>query len=211
VVHTVAVFRRPGLALALTLVPLLVAAACSHDGRDLAPVRPGQTTTTATVPVFGSGTVAFTLGSPAWQDGAAIPTRYTCAGEGVSPPLQWIGTPGAAQLALVVRDRDANGFVHWMVTDIDPTISGFGDGGVPEGAVEQANSKGAIGWTPPCPPAGSGRHVYDFVLHVLDAPLQIDPGLPADEAARLIEDASTVEAHLSGTVTPDDTPAVGSR
>jgi phosphatidylethanolamine-binding protein (PEBP) family uncharacterized protein len=106
----------------------------------------------------------------------------------------------------VVRDRDAEGFVHWLVTGIDPSTQAFGDGGLPEVAVEQVNSTGAIGWLAPCPPEGGERHIYDIVLHVLHAPVDIDPALPAAEAAAVVEEASVEEAPLAVTVAP---PATG--
>jgi Raf kinase inhibitor-like YbhB/YbcL family protein len=210
--HTVAVRRRSARSLAL-LVPLaLAAAACRHDGRTLAPTRPDQTTTTTAVPVLGNGqaSTVFSFGTDAVEDGGELPARFTCNGDGVSPELHWANVPvDATSLAIVVRDRDAQGFVHWLVTGIDPSLGGFGEGSVPEGASEQVNTTGAIGWFAPCPPPGSDRHIYDFVLHVLPSPVDIDPGLPADEAAKLVEAASTEEAPFAVSVTPTG-QAVGS-
>lgn len=141
----------------------------------------------------------FSLSSPAFAPGAALPARHTCDGEGVSPALTWASMPPAAELALVVRDRDVP-FVHWVVTGIDPSVRGFGEGGVPEAAVEALNSTGEPGWTPPCPPAGGPPHTYDFVLHALPEPLALQAGMPADEAAGLVEGASSARAVLSATV-----------
>jgi Raf kinase inhibitor-like YbhB/YbcL family protein len=202
---TLSLMPRPVAALALVALAVAPLAACSDDGRELAPIRPGQTTTTAPeVTVTGDAVAAFTLFSEAFLDGDPLPERFTCTSSlgGVSPPLAWSDIPPSIELALVVRDRDADGFVHWIVTGIDPVVSGFGEAGVPEGAVEQANSTGAIGWLSACPPDGDERHAYDFVLHSLEAPLDVDPGLPAAEVATMIEEASPNEARLTGTVTP---------
>ncbi len=134
--------------------------------------------------------------------------RCTAATATGSPRrLRWANVPaGATSLALVVRDRDTGGRVQWLVTGIDPTVLGFADGAVPEGAVEQANATGAIGWDPPCPSQDTGRHIYDLVLHVLRVPIDIDPAEQADVAARQVEDASQEEAPIALTVTP---PAQG--
>jgi Raf kinase inhibitor-like YbhB/YbcL family protein len=203
VVHTVAVLRRPAL-LAAALALVLAAAACSDDGRELAPIRPGQTTSSEPAPTIGTDpAAAFVLTSTGFTDAAELPDRYTCSGEGISPDLQWSGAPFGTELALVVRDRDANGYVHWIITGIDPLITGFGQSGVPEGAVEQVNAQGAIGYLPPCPPAGFGRHIYDFTLHALGSPIDIDPAAPAAEVAGRVEAASIGQAVLSGTVDPD--------
>lgn len=205
--HTVAVRRRTTLLTALALG--LLVAACANDGRTLAPTRPGQTTTTTGVPVLGAAgdPVVFTLASAAAADGGELPVRYTCFGDSVSPPVGWTNIPPeTTSLALVVRDRDADGFVHWVVTGIDPTTEGFSDGGLTEGVVEQVNSTGAIGWEPPCPPEGGGRHIYDLTLYAVQSPIEIDPGLPADDAAKVVETTPSITASLSLTVTP---PASG--
>ena len=199
-VHTVAVLRRSALAVAV-LTGSLLTAACSHDGRELAPIRPGQTTTSEPAPTVTAAT--FSLTTDAFADAAEIPDRHTCFGDGISPDLSWAQPPAGSELALVVRDRDANGYVHWIVTGIDPTITAFGEGAVPEGAVEQVNMTGAIGYLAPCPPAGFGRHIYDFTLHVLADPIAIDPEAPASDVAAQIEAASVGQAVLSGTVDPD--------
>lgn len=187
----------------------VLATACSTgDGRTLQPPDPDQTTTSAPGAVLdqpsGSVTaaVAFSLTSPAFTNGEAIPARHTCTGLDVSPPLAWTSAPAAAaQLALVVRDTDAAGFVHWIVTGIDPTGLGVDEGGVPEGAVEGLNGTGTAGWFGPCPPARTGTHTYVFALHALPARFALDPKLRATEAAKMIEAASTSQARLTGTAT----------
>jgi hypothetical protein len=184
--------------------------ACSStDGRTLPPPDPHNTTTSVSTPVVGQpsdggdqGVVeVFSLASTAFADGGVIPARHTCDGEDVSPPLSWASAPPAAELAIVVRDRDAGGFVHWVVTGIDPLVQGIGEGGVPETAVEAANQAGTIGWSGPCPPAGTGTHTYELALHALPEPLGLAPGTPAEEAAQLVEGASSEAAILTGTVT----------
>ena len=46
--------------------------------------------------------------SSAFQAGQTIPTKYTCEGADISPPLQWSGVPaGTKGLALICDDPDA--------------------------------------------------------------------------------------------------------
>ncbi len=198
--------RRPLLSLVLAAVVATAVVACSEtDGRTLPPADPNRTTTTPSAPVIQppTGEVdVFTLGSSAFGDGGVIPERLTCTGASVSPDLSWTGTPlDAVELALVVRDRDAGGFVHWVVTGIDPFVQGVGEDGIPENAVEGTNGAGAIGWLGPCPPAGSGTHTYEVVLLALPSVLAIPPGATGEDTAALVEASASERAVLTGTVT----------
>jgi Raf kinase inhibitor-like YbhB/YbcL family protein len=144
----------------------------------------------------------FTLRSTAFSDGGEMPAKLTCAGEAVSPDLSWTGTPtDAATLALVARDRNAAGFVHWVVTGIDPFVQGIGEGGVPENAVEGHNDAGTIGWLGPCPPAGSGTHTYEVALLALPGVVDLPANATGEQAAALLEASASERAVLTGTVT----------
>lgn len=197
--------RRSTLLLAVGTVVLAVACS-SSDGRTLPPPDPHRTTVTADTPVVaqpsdgGDSAIVevFALYSAAFVEGAPIPERFSCEGT-PSPPLDWVATPPAAELALVVRDQDADGFVHWVVTGIDPLVQGLGEGGVPEGAVEATNEGGTVGWLGPCPPPGDGQHTYAFTLHALPEPLALDPATPGREAAEIVEGTSFETATLTGT------------
>jgi len=61
------------------------------------------------------------VSSPAFQEGDKIPTKYTCQGQDVSPPLAWSQPPeGTRSLALIMDDPDAPGgvFTHWVLFNI---------------------------------------------------------------------------------------------
>jgi Raf kinase inhibitor-like YbhB/YbcL family protein len=197
--------RRRLLALLAALGLGLAAVACSSsDGRELPPPRVPQTTTPS-APVVQSpdGSAAvFTLASSSFADGTEIPVRFTCGGEGHTPALEWSGTPlDASSLALVVRDLNAGGYVHWVVTGIDVFVQSIGEDGLPEGAIEGLNSAGSTGWTPPCPPAGSGVHTYELALLALVDPVTLALDTPAERAAADLEAAAVERAVLTGTVT----------
>jgi len=50
------------------------------------------------------------LSSTAFSDGSAIPSRYTCDGEDLSPPLKWSDPPADTRsFALLCDDPDAPG------------------------------------------------------------------------------------------------------
>ncbi len=141
---------------------------------------------------------AFTLVSPEFADGGAIPARYSCDGDDVSPPLEWRGTPEAAvTLALLVEDPDAGGFVHWVVYNVDASASG----GLPadwsrEAEFQGSNSFGSIGYRGPCPP--SGEHRYVFTLLALDTMLELAGSPTADRLTDAVAGHVLAEARLGG-------------
>lgn len=120
------------------------------------------------------------LTSSAFEHEGTIPSRYTCEGADVSPPLSVEDVPPeAASLVLVMDDPDAprGTWDHWIAYDI-PT-----DARMPEDVgtlgTPGRNSSGGTGYSGPCPP--SGTHRYFFVVYALDARLGLEPG--ADKAA----------------------------
>lgn len=116
-----------------------------------------------------------TIESPAFADGASIPSMFTCDGENVSPPLSVSGVPSGAQsLVLIVDDPDSpsGNFVHWVVYNIDPTVTQVLRGTVPQGGTDGQTSFGEERYGGPCP--GTGRHRYVFRLFALDRRLSFE-------------------------------------
>ncbi len=85
-----------------------------------------------------------TVTSPDFPPNGAIPTRFSCDGDKARPALRFAGVPaGAAELALVVVDPDAGGFVHWTAYALPPDTRSLGATGLPAGAREGDNSTGS--------------------------------------------------------------------
>jgi Raf kinase inhibitor-like YbhB/YbcL family protein len=136
--------------------------------------------------------MALSLSSPDFAPNGAIPERFTCEGEDVSPALEWNDAPpGTVSLALVVDDPDAPDpakpqrvWVHWVLYNLPPTVrllpQGITNRDLPAGAGMGINDWGKPRYNGPCPPIG--RHRYFFKLHALDADL---PGLKQPTKAAL--------------------------
>ncbi len=123
----------------------------------------------------------FTLESTSFSDGQAIPQKYTCHGDNISPELHWRSDfESVGSYVLILDDPDAKRvmgrtFVHWIVympSNIEK---------LPEGAashqksleqfntavLEMRNDGGKTLYTGPCPPAGNGVHTYRFTLFAM--------------------------------------------
>ncbi|MEN8107757.1 MAG: YbhB/YbcL family Raf kinase inhibitor-like protein [Pseudomonadota bacterium] len=152
-------------------------------------------------------TVALTLTSTAFDQDGDIPSRYTCEGEDIAPPLTWADIPAAAQsLILIVDDPDAPDprapqmtWVHWVLCNLPPDTPGLPEGAtsneLPPGTAEGINDWNRPGYGGPCPPVGRHRYVHklyalDIVLTGIDRPTKAD--VEAAMAGHVIEQAELV-------------------
>lgn len=170
---------------------LVILAACSDgDNRD----AEEQTVSDLTI----------ALTSSAFMDGSDIPTKYTCDGEDVSPPLEWSNLPeGTKSIALIVDDPDAPGrtFVHWVLYAISPDAGGLPEGVpavdiTPEGAKHGRSGFGRNGYGGPCPPSGS--HRYFFKLYALDSELGLEAGADKSDLLQAMAGHILAQGQLMG-------------
>jgi phosphatidylethanolamine-binding protein (PEBP) family uncharacterized protein len=140
-----------------------------------------------------------TVTSPAFGPDTAIPERFSCTGAGERPALRFGGVPSAAvELALLVIDPDAGGFVHWTVYGIPPRTRALAARGLPAGAREGDTSRGEPGWTPPCPPEGSGAHRYRFELYWLRERSGLEAGADPDDVVGAVRAGAGGRGELVG-------------
>lgn len=130
------------------------------------------------------------LRSSAFADGSAIPRRFSCDGEDISPPLEWTDVPAATKsFALLCDDPDAPGgtWHHWAAFDIAGTLAALplGDGGDAEklGFKQAVNDFGKVGYGGPCPPPGTPHHYHFRLLALAVAKLAV----PAEVSCRNVE------------------------
>lgn len=172
----------------------------------------------------------FAVSSPSFGNGAAIPDRHSCFGDNVSPAVSWSNVPpDAASLLLFMVDPDADmamgasvsaGFVHWIVYNIPPDTTGFGEGvpagvalegGAMQGSNDFARYEGPgavfpggspvrlIGYDGPCPPE---QHRYVIAVYALDIVLDVPPDATPGEILDAMQGHIIAEAQWSGVFDP---------
>jgi len=147
--------------------------------------------------------MSFTIESPDFKDGGAIPQRFSCDGLDVSPPLVWTGAPeGTKSFTLTVEDPDApvGIFIHWVVYDIPSTTDRLEEGDRLKGAQQGKTDFGRASYGGPCPPVGHGTHRYIFTLRALDvAKLDVASGARKSAVEKAAKGHVLAEARITGT------------
>lgn len=187
--------------LMLLLVAVAVLGGCGSDSSDpdeaTATTEPAESADT-TSPEEDQGMV---LTSAAFGEGEAIPARYSCDGDDVSPQLLWSGVPdNAAELALIMDDPDAPEppFIHWVAYELTPSMRELVEGQEADGFEYGTNSTGSTGYLGPCPPPGDGEHRYVFTLYALDEEVSVGSGATAEEVRAAMEGHVLEETTLTG-------------
>lgn len=167
----------------------------SGIGRAMQNLRAGADDLAITDTLVTGVNATIEVTSPAFEYNGNIPAKYTADGDGLSPPIRWIGVPeDAVAVVLLVEDADSptrQPLVHAIVWDLPGS-----DGELPEGALPSSRaaadartSSDAMGrnsyltrsYLPPDPPPGHGPHRYVFQVFALDTQPRFDapPGRSA--------------------------------
>lgn len=134
------------------------------------------------------------------NDAGEIDRRFAyrpgCGGDNVSPQLSWTGAPEETQsFIVVIFDRSAGNFIHWMVFDIAAGVTNINEGGpAPGGQTLNDYEQGLFGYGGPCPPSGE-VHTYVFRVYALDIR---NAGLTAGRRVSLAELGALIADHLVG-------------
>jgi Raf kinase inhibitor-like YbhB/YbcL family protein len=156
--------KRVAAVLAVPMLGALVMAGCSGGGHELP---------------RGSGGGGITVTSPSFADGQRIPVRFTCDGANEAPPVTWSGASGRGSIVVLMTDRDADGFVHWLLYDLGGSSGSVG--GASTRGEEGENDFGGIGYSGPCPPGGSAHRYVITVYEMEIAPSPMVPGESVDQ------------------------------
>jgi Raf kinase inhibitor-like YbhB/YbcL family protein len=141
--------------------------------------------------------MVFTLTSPAFVDGNAIPVQFTCDGLDAPPPLLVSDPPeGTRSYAVLMDDPDApNGlFTHWMAYDVPAVETEL----KATAGKTLLNSFGRKGYGGPCPPHGHGSHRYYITVFALDVESLELPGNSRDDFHAAIKGHTLAKARMMG-------------
>ena len=142
--------------------------------------------------------------SSAFTEGGSIPSKYTCDGADVSPPLAWGGIPDSAKsLVLICDDPDApmGTWVHWVAMNIPSSMTGFeeavsNDTLTQAGVVQGITDFRRSAYGGPCPP--SGTHRYYFKIYALDTSLSLGSGATKKQVEEAMAGHILAQARLIG-------------
>lgn len=137
--------------------------------------------------------------STAFEHNKPIPTKYTCKGEGISPPLKISDTPTSAKsLVLIVEDPDAPSglWTHWTAWNMNPKTTEIKENEVTTNAIEGITSAKTHGWHPPCPP--SDTHRYFFKIYALNETLDLPASTTSDQLKSEMQNHILDSAELIG-------------
>jgi Raf kinase inhibitor-like YbhB/YbcL family protein len=135
--------------------------------------------------------------SPAFENNQLIPTKYTCDGDDVNPPLTIEDVPeGTKSLVMIVDDPDAPSgtWNHWVVWNIPPDTRKIEENTFPGTEGISTSRKHAYGG--PCPPYGT--HRYFFKVYALDAKLDLTADSTKNDVEKAMGSHILAEGELLG-------------
>lgn len=142
--------------------------------------------------------------SSEFTEGGFIPSKYTCDGSDISPPLSWKNLPAKTKsIAIICDDPDAprETFVHWVLYNLPADKDGLDENFPDEETLEDGTRQGVTsfgktGYGGPCPP--SGTHRYFFKIYALDTVLDTVVLADKDHLLKLMEGHLLAKGQLMG-------------
>ena len=122
---------------------------------------------------------AFTLSSPAFTDGGALPKEYTCDGKRASPPLAWSNPPAGTRFFAVTMHHipgPGDKHVYLVIYNIPAATRSLPENAQDIGVFGINTVNGKQEYTPPCS-KGPGAKSYTMTVYALSSEAQ--PDVPA--------------------------------
>jgi Raf kinase inhibitor-like YbhB/YbcL family protein len=147
---------------------------------------------------------AFRLTSPGMPDNAVFARKNAgkfeknpnCAGDNVSPALDWVNAPARTRSFVLLVDDQAGraglGVSHAVMYGIPAGVTSLAEGelSVPAKAGRFVSGKNVIGqqYLGPCPPRGNAFQHYVFTLVATDVdPAALPPGLTKEDVLKALQ------------------------
>ena len=144
-----------------------------------------------------TGPMTLKVASSAFANNGVIPVKYTCDGQGATPPLNITNIPpGTKSLTLIVHDYNATplgGFTYWVIWNLDTLgviTENFRNGH------ESLNAAREYGYTPIC--AKSGNHKYHFIVYAIDTRLLMGKNTTKKIIEKVMKDHILAKGELVG-------------
>jgi Raf kinase inhibitor-like YbhB/YbcL family protein len=152
----------------------------------------------------GGNTMEIQITSAAFDEGGMIPSKYTCDGDDISPPLKWDSVPdGTKSIALISDDPDApmGTWVHWVLYNLPADKTELpqafpADDKLPDGTRQGITDFGKTGYGGPCPP--SGTHRYYFKIYALNTVIESSEVLNKKSLLKKMEGHILAQGQLMG-------------
>ena len=131
-------------------------------------------------PTYASTPKVFKLGSESFSEGNQLPSKYTCDGLSVSPPLTWSNEPkGTKYFAITMYTIPREGPAHWYfsIWNIPSKIHNLKESNLSIGKIGGNGENPNLGYAPPCS-QGPGPKKYTFTIYALSKKLEIGPSSP---------------------------------
>ena len=143
------------------------------------------------------------LTSTAFGHQEKIPSKYTCDGANISPPLSISDVPSQAKsLVLIMDDPDVpkrlrkdGMWDHWVVFNIPASLTEIKEGEEPEGTHGIGTSNN-LDYNGPCPP--DREHRYFFKLYALDTELKLPEQAKKQQVEKAMEGHVLAKTELMG-------------
>lgn len=163
------------------------------------PISPPQAQPQEPAPVLKE----LTLTSPVFEYLGRIPSKYTCDGQSINPPLEIYGVDDKTKsLVLIIEDPDvpksirADGmWNHWLKFNLPPTLTEIKEG-IDPGGISGLGTSNTLKYVGPCPP--DKEHRYFFKLYSLDTMLNLKQGATKSQIEQAMKDRILQEATLIG-------------
>jgi Raf kinase inhibitor-like YbhB/YbcL family protein len=144
-----------------------------------------------------------TLTSSVFAYMTRIPSKYTCDGQKINPPLEISGVDdNAKSLVLIMEDSDVPKTIrqdgiwnHWLKFNLPVSLTEIKEG-IDPGGVSGLGTSNTLKYVGPCPP--DKEHRYFFKLYSLDTMLDLKQGAAKSQIEQAMRGHILQEAVLIG-------------